>query len=123
MPGGPEVMVILLVALLVLGPEQLPKAMRTLGSVMAEVRKLSGTFQAEMRQAMDSVEKATSLPTSSSSSSPSSSSSSASTGGLSSASSADSGSGPGASEVVARTPAPSAGTERPPASSADRAAG
>ena len=120
MPGGPEVMVILLVALLVLGPEQLPKAMRTLGSVMAEVRKLSGTFQAEMRQAMDSVEKATSLPTSSSSSS---SSSSASTGGLSSAASADSDSGSGASEVVARTPAPSAGAVRHPASSADRAAG
>ncbi len=114
MPGGPEVMVIMLVALLVLGPEQLPKAMRTLGSVMAEVRKLSGTFQAEMRQAMDSVEKATSLPTSSSSS--------PTTGASSSAPSADSGSGPGASEVVARTPAPSAPAERP-ASSADRAAG
>lgn len=114
MPGGPEVVVIMLVALLVLGPEQLPKAMRTLGSVMAEVRKLSGTFQAEMRQAMDSVEKATSLPTSSSSSS--------TTGISSPAPSADSGSGPGASEVVARTPAAGAPAERPP-SSADRAAG
>jgi sec-independent protein translocase protein TatB len=53
--GGPEVLVIFLVALIVLGPQQLPKAMRTMGSVMAEVRKVSNSFQAEMRQAMDSV--------------------------------------------------------------------
>jgi len=54
--GGPEVMVILLVALVILGPEQLPKAMRTFGNVMAEIRKVSGGFQAEMRKAMDSIE-------------------------------------------------------------------
>jgi Tat protein translocase TatB subunit len=53
--GGPEILVIFLVALIVLGPQQLPKAMRTMGSVMAEVRKVSNSFQAEMRQAMDSV--------------------------------------------------------------------
>lgn len=55
MPGGPELLVIFLVALIVLGPQQLPKAMRTFGSVMAEVRKVSNNFQAEMRSAMDSV--------------------------------------------------------------------
>lgn len=49
-------MVILLVALVVLGPEQLPKAMRTFGNVMAEIRKVSGGFQAEMRKAMDSID-------------------------------------------------------------------
>lgn len=49
-------MVILLVALVVLGPDQLPKAMRTFGNVMAEVRKVSGGFQAEMRKAMDSID-------------------------------------------------------------------
>ena len=53
--GGPEIMVIFLVALIVLGPQQLPKAMRTVGSVMAEIRKVSTSFQAEMRSAMDSV--------------------------------------------------------------------
>ncbi|MCB0962024.1 MAG: twin-arginine translocase subunit TatB [Acidimicrobiales bacterium] len=53
--GGPELLVIILVALVVLGPQQLPKAMRTFGSVMAEVRKVSDSFQAEMRSAMDSV--------------------------------------------------------------------
>jgi Tat protein translocase TatB subunit len=53
--GGPEILVIFLVALVVLGPQQLPKAMRTFGNVMAEVRKVSSSFQAEMRSAMDSV--------------------------------------------------------------------
>lgn len=54
--GGPEILVVILVALVVLGPEQLPKVMRTVGSVMSEVRKVSGGFQAEMRKAMDSVD-------------------------------------------------------------------
>ncbi|MCB0957956.1 MAG: twin-arginine translocase TatA/TatE family subunit [Acidimicrobiales bacterium] len=53
--GGPEVLVIFLVALIVLGPQQLPKAMKTFGSVMGEIRKVSNSFQAEMRSAMDSV--------------------------------------------------------------------
>jgi sec-independent protein translocase protein TatB len=55
MPGGPELLVIFLVALVVIGPQQLPKAMRTFGNVMAEVRKVSTSFQAEMKSAMDSV--------------------------------------------------------------------
>lgn len=54
MPGGPELMVIILVALIVLGPEQLPKAMRTFGNVMAEIRKVSSGFQSEIKSAMDS---------------------------------------------------------------------
>jgi sec-independent protein translocase protein TatB len=55
MPGGPELLVIFVVALIVIGPQQLPKAMRTFGNVMAEVRKVSSSFQAEMKSAMDSV--------------------------------------------------------------------
>jgi len=55
MPGGPEMMVIILVALIVLGPQQLPKAMRTMGNVMAEIRKISSGFQTEMKNAMDSI--------------------------------------------------------------------
>jgi sec-independent protein translocase protein TatB len=54
--GGPEIVVILIVALIVLGPQQLPKAMRTFGSVMAEIRKVSSSFQEEMRAAMESVD-------------------------------------------------------------------
>jgi sec-independent protein translocase protein TatB len=67
--GGPEILVILLVALVILGPEQLPKAMRTFGNVMAEVRKVSGGFQAEMRKAIDSIDDSGSSSTSSSSAS------------------------------------------------------
>lgn len=55
MPGGPEIFVIFLVALIVLGPKELPKAMRTVGNVMNEIRKVSSGFQAEMRAAMDSI--------------------------------------------------------------------
>ena len=61
--GGPEIVVIFLVALIVLGPEQLPKAMRTLGNVMAEIRKVSSGFQAEMRNAMDTMTVDTTVPT------------------------------------------------------------
>lgn len=56
MPGGPEIVVVLLVALVVLGPDQLPKAMRTFGNVMAQVRKVSNGFQDEMRSAMSSLD-------------------------------------------------------------------
>lgn len=51
--GGPEVLVILLVALVVLGPQQLPKAVRSVGNVMAELRRMSNGFQEEIRSAID----------------------------------------------------------------------
>ncbi len=51
--GGPEVLVILLVALIVLGPQQLPKAVRSVGNVMAELRRMSSGFQDEIRNALD----------------------------------------------------------------------
>jgi Tat protein translocase TatB subunit len=51
--GGPEVLVILLVALIVLGPQQLPKAVRSVGNVMAELRRMSSGFQEEIRNALD----------------------------------------------------------------------
>lgn len=54
--GGPEMAVIALVALLVLGPEQLPKAMRTLGQASAQLKKVTGGFKAELQQAMDGIE-------------------------------------------------------------------
>lgn len=129
MPGGPEIMVILFVALIVLGPEQLPKAMRTFGSVMAEIRKLSNGFQTEMRQAMNTVEEATSLPklgsTSSTSSNPSATDASSSSGSAngSGATAASSASSTNGSEVVARNPVSSTTDDRPTISPADRAAG
>lgn len=50
--GAPEILVILVVALLVLGPTRLPEAARQAGRVLAEMRRISSGFQAEMRDAM-----------------------------------------------------------------------
>jgi Tat protein translocase TatB subunit len=50
--GTPEMLVILVVALLVLGPNKLPEVARQVGKAMGEVRRLGAGFQAEMRDAM-----------------------------------------------------------------------
>jgi sec-independent protein translocase protein TatB len=50
--GTGELLVVLLVALIVLGPDKLPQAARKVGQVMAEVRKVSSGFQSELRDAM-----------------------------------------------------------------------
>lgn len=50
--GTPELLVILVVALLVLGPTRLPEVARQIGKAVGEVRRLSAGFQAEMRDAM-----------------------------------------------------------------------
>lgn len=51
--GGGEIFVVLLLALLLLGPEKLPEAARRLGSLLAQVRRVTTGFQEEMRSAMD----------------------------------------------------------------------
>ncbi len=43
--GSTELLVILVVALLVLGPQQLPKIAQTLGKAMGEFRRMSTDFQ------------------------------------------------------------------------------
>lgn len=43
--GSSELLVILLVALLVLGPSQLPRIAKTLGKAMGEFRRVSTDFQ------------------------------------------------------------------------------
>lgn len=55
--GGGELLVIALVALLVLGPQRLPEAARTVGKVVGEVRRLSSGFQREVRDAFEVEEK------------------------------------------------------------------
>lgn len=50
--GAPEVLVILLVALIVLGPDKLPDAARQVGKYMGEFRRVSSGFQDELRNAM-----------------------------------------------------------------------
>jgi sec-independent protein translocase protein TatB len=51
--GTGELMVILLVALLVLGPTKLPGAARQTAKTLTELRKVSTGFQREMKAAMD----------------------------------------------------------------------
>lgn len=43
--GSTEFLVIIVVALLVLGPEHLPKVMRTVGKTMADFRRITTDFQ------------------------------------------------------------------------------
>ena len=50
--GAPEILVILVVALLVLGPDRLPEAARQAGRFIAEARRLTSGFEAELRDAM-----------------------------------------------------------------------
>lgn len=50
--GGGELMIILLVALLVLGPTKLPTAAKQVGKVMSDFKNMSAGFQREMREAM-----------------------------------------------------------------------
>src|SRR5258706_7069574 len=51
--SGSEVVFLLLIALIVLGPEKLPEAVRKFGKVYAEAKKMSTGFQAELKSALD----------------------------------------------------------------------
>jgi sec-independent protein translocase protein TatB len=51
--GAGEMFVIMLLALIVLGPERLPKAMGQVGRAVAQLRRMSSGFQDEIRRAMD----------------------------------------------------------------------
>ncbi|MFW2332581.1 twin-arginine translocase TatA/TatE family subunit [Ilumatobacter sp.] len=50
---GSEIVIVLLLALVVLGPEKLPDAMRKMGQFYAELKKMSSGFQSEFRSAID----------------------------------------------------------------------
>lgn len=50
---GTEVMVILVMALVVLGPEKLPDMIRKAGRLYGEVRRMANGFQSELRDAFD----------------------------------------------------------------------
>lgn len=51
--GSGEILVILLLALIVLGPERLPEAARKVGGFVRQVRSMSAGFQAEVKKAID----------------------------------------------------------------------
>ncbi len=50
---GSEIIVILLLALVVLGPEKLPEAVRKFTQTYAELKKMSAGFQSELKSALD----------------------------------------------------------------------
>ena len=64
--GMPELLVILVVALVVLGPNRLPELARTLGKAMAEFRRqttdIMDEFQHQMRVEEDTARRATAKP-------------------------------------------------------------
>src|SRR5688572_15417300 len=51
--GGAEMLVCLFLALIVLGPERLPKVARQAGAVMRQLRQMSSGFQEELRSAIE----------------------------------------------------------------------
>ena len=50
---GSELIFLLLIALIVLGPEKLPDAVRKFGKTYAEFKKMANGFQGELKQALD----------------------------------------------------------------------
>ena len=51
--GPAEIMVILVIALIVLGPKRLPEAGRQVGKALAEVRRWSSDVKSEIRNAVE----------------------------------------------------------------------
>ena len=51
--SGSEMIFLLLLALIVLGPEKLPEAVRRFGKAYAEFKKMSTGFQSELKSALD----------------------------------------------------------------------
>ena len=60
--GPAEILVILIVALIVLGPDRLPKAARQLGKAVGEVRRWSSDVQDDLRGALDGADDDDSFP-------------------------------------------------------------
>ena len=54
--SGPELLVILLVGFVVLGPDRLPVVARKAGQMFGELKRMSSGFEAEMRTALFEAE-------------------------------------------------------------------
>jgi len=55
--GFSEILVILLVALLVLGPKNLPKASRTIGKFLGEIRRMGWEFTSALQDEAENLER------------------------------------------------------------------
>ncbi len=53
--GGPELIVIAVLALILVGPEQLPKVVKTVGTGLRDLRRAANLAQAELRETMDEL--------------------------------------------------------------------
>jgi sec-independent protein translocase protein TatB len=51
--SGSEIIFLLLLALIILGPEKLPDAVRSFGRTYSEFKKMTTGFQSELKQALD----------------------------------------------------------------------
>lgn len=60
--GGPEILVILVVALVVLGPKRLPEAGRQVGNAIRQFRTVTAGVQQELRDALPIDELRASMP-------------------------------------------------------------
>jgi sec-independent protein translocase protein TatB len=60
--GGTEFLVIIIVGILVLGPDHLPRIVRSFAKVMSEFRKISTDFQRAMHVEADGMERAAQAP-------------------------------------------------------------
>ncbi|HAS11438.1 MAG TPA: twin-arginine translocase subunit TatB [Acidimicrobiaceae bacterium] len=62
--GGLELVAIALVALVVLGPDRLPAALRQAGSVLGQLRRMSDGFRIDVRAALaeDAVDRSGAEP-------------------------------------------------------------
>jgi TatA/E family protein of Tat protein translocase len=58
--GFPEIVVIVIIALVVFGPKKLPELSRTIGKALAEFRKASGELRSAMENEMREPERHTS---------------------------------------------------------------
>ena len=61
--GGTELLVILVVALIVLGPKSVPQIARTLGKAMGEFRKVSTEFQRTLNTEIELAAATAAAPT------------------------------------------------------------
>lgn len=53
--GGPELIVIVIVLLIFVGPEKLPEVMRTVGGGMRDLRRAANLAQAEVKRGLDEL--------------------------------------------------------------------